>query len=78
MRAEVVGFDPIKRDYLECPDFKETYSLLSTGSTHLVNDFLMEDGHLFKAQKLCIPSTSLGISCSGTPRRRPRWALWSR
>ncbi|XP_020695349.1 uncharacterized protein LOC110108857 [Dendrobium catenatum] len=59
MRAEVVGFDQIKRDYLECPDFKETCFLLSTGSTRLVDNFLLEDGYLFKAQKLFIPSISL-------------------
>ncbi|KAI0519943.1 hypothetical protein KFK09_007406 [Dendrobium nobile] len=59
MKAEVMGFDQIKRDYLECPDFKETYTLLSTGSTRLMDDFLLKNGYLFKAQRLCIPSAYL-------------------
>ncbi|KAI0528907.1 hypothetical protein KFK09_001451 [Dendrobium nobile] len=59
MRGEIIGFEQVKEDYLECPDFKEVYSLLSTCSECLVDDFLLEVGYLFKAQKLCIPNTSL-------------------
>ncbi|PKU70505.1 hypothetical protein MA16_Dca027660 [Dendrobium catenatum] len=59
MRTEVTGFERLKEDYLDCPDFKETYSLLTSGEDQVINDFLIEDGYLFKSQKLCIPNTSL-------------------
>ncbi|PKU61034.1 putative mitochondrial protein [Dendrobium catenatum] len=59
MRTEVIGFEQIKENYSDCPDFGETYTKLTTGDERIIGDFILEDGYLCKAQKLCIPTTSL-------------------
>ncbi|PKU69050.1 hypothetical protein MA16_Dca002319 [Dendrobium catenatum] len=59
MRIEVIGFERLKEDYKDCADFSDTNSLLTSGRERTIDDFLVEDGYLFKAQKLCIPQTSL-------------------
>ncbi|XP_020701222.1 uncharacterized protein LOC110113127 [Dendrobium catenatum] len=59
IRTEVTGFERLKEDYLDCPDFKETYSLLTSGEDQIINDIMAEDGYLFKSQRLCIPNTLL-------------------
>ncbi|PKU80361.1 hypothetical protein MA16_Dca005892 [Dendrobium catenatum] len=59
MRTEVIGFERLKEDYRDCPDFNDTYSLLTSRCERTTDDFLVENGYLFKAQKLCIPQTSL-------------------
>ncbi|PKU62236.1 putative mitochondrial protein [Dendrobium catenatum] len=59
MTADVIGFERLKEDYPDCPDFKETYSALTTGNERIIGDFMLEDGYLFKSQQLCIPNTSL-------------------
>ncbi|KAI0507426.1 hypothetical protein KFK09_013551 [Dendrobium nobile] len=59
MNTEVIGFERLKEDYLDCPDFRETYSALATGDERIIGDFMLEDGYLFRSQKLCITKTSL-------------------
>lgn len=44
---------------MECPDFKDTYVALTNRSERIIDDYFVEDGYLFKSQKLCIPNTSL-------------------
>ena len=56
---EVTGFERIKNDYESYPDFGEVYNLLADGLVRKRNDYFHLDGYLFKANKLCIPRTSV-------------------
>jgi len=56
---EVTGFERIKNDYESCPDFGEPYKLLADGLVRERDDYFLLDGYLFKANKLCIPRTSV-------------------
>ena len=56
---EVTGFERIKNDYESCPDFGEVYRVLIDGLVHEQDDYFLLDGYLFKANKLCIPKTSV-------------------
>ena len=57
-QVEVVGFEKIKEEYSECPDFKKIYVDLSTNNTGRHEEYILQDGYLFKGTKLCIPRTS--------------------
>jgi len=59
MSAEVIGFERLREEYDSCPDFEEIYITLRDGSIGEVDDFLLQDGYLFRFSKLCIPHTSL-------------------
>ena len=56
---EITGFERIKNDYESCPDFGEVYKLLADGLVYERDDYFLLDGYLFKANKLCIPRTSV-------------------
>ena len=55
---EVVEFEKLKEDYVECLDFKDVYSLLQQGPSREYSDYILQDGYLFRNNKLCIPRTS--------------------
>jgi len=57
MSTDVVGFEKIKDTYESCPDFENIYTILSDSLTHEVDDFLLQDGYLFRSRMLCIPRT---------------------
>ena len=56
---EVTGFERIKNDYESCPDLGEVYKLLTNGLVRERDDYFLLDGYLFKANKQCIPRTSV-------------------
>ena len=49
----------MKEEYPNCPDFSEIFQTLQQGPSSLHNDYIIQDGFLFKGGKLCIPRTSL-------------------
>eukprot|EP00268_Persea_americana_P028824 TRINITY_DN27955_c0_g1_i1.p1 TRINITY_DN27955_c0_g1~~TRINITY_DN27955_c0_g1_i1.p1 ORF type:complete len:109 (-),score=10.69 TRINITY_DN27955_c0_g1_i1:66-392(-) len=59
MSVEVIGFDQEKEDYQSCPDFGELYASLLEDQLGSHNGFVLQEGFLFKGNKLCIPRTSL-------------------
>ena len=59
MSTKVIGFEKLQKEYESCPDFGEVYTTLRTEHLHVVDDFILRDGYLFKANKLCIPRTSV-------------------
>uniref|UniRef100_A0A2N9GGF1 RNA-directed DNA polymerase n=1 Tax=Fagus sylvatica TaxID=28930 RepID=A0A2N9GGF1_FAGSY len=69
MSVEVTGFERLKEDYDSCPDFGEVYSNLRSTPHPTRDDYFLQNGYLFKANRLCIPRTSikrllgLGNSC---------------
>ena len=56
---EVIRFERIKNDYESYPDFREVYKVLIDGLVREQDDYFLLDGYLFKANKLCIPRTSV-------------------
>ena len=59
MSAEVIGFDRLREEYDSCPNFEKIYVALRDGSVREMDDFLLQDGDLFRFRKLCILCTSL-------------------
>ena len=59
MKNSVVGFEHLKDDCSQCPDFGIIYKESLDNSTPTQGNFLIRDGYLFKGIKLCIPHTSL-------------------
>ena len=59
MSVKVTRFKRLKDDYKSCPDFGELYTSLSNASRPIPNDYTLQDGYLFKANKLCIPWSSV-------------------
>ena len=55
MSAHVIEFDRLKDEYSAYLDFGIIYNEVSNGNRHVYVDFLVENGYLFKATKLCIP-----------------------
>ena len=55
MSVKVNGFERLKDDYESCPNFGELYTSLSNASRPILDDYTLQDGYLFKANKLCIP-----------------------
>ena len=55
MSVKVIGFERLKDDYESCPNFGELYTSLSNASRPILDDYTLQDGYLFKANKLCIP-----------------------
>jgi len=58
MQVEVLGFDKFKGTCTSCPDFPLIYSDLLAGIRNHHVDFVIHDGFLFRASKLCILKTS--------------------
>uniref|UniRef100_A0A2N9GME3 Reverse transcriptase n=1 Tax=Fagus sylvatica TaxID=28930 RepID=A0A2N9GME3_FAGSY len=59
MSVEVTGFERLKEDYDSCPDFGELYSNLRSTPHPTQDDYFLQNGYLFKANRLCIPRTSI-------------------
>jgi hypothetical protein len=59
MSVEVTGFERLKEDYDSCPDFGELYSNLRSAPHPTRDDYFLQNGYLFKANRLCIPRTSI-------------------
>ena len=59
MSVKVTGFERLKDDYESCPDFGELYISLSNIPRPILDDYTLQDGYLFKANKLCIPRSSV-------------------
>ena len=59
MSVKVTGFEWLKDDYKSCPDFAELYISLSNASLPILDDYTFQDGYFFKANKLCIPQSSV-------------------
>jgi len=53
-----VGFERIKKEYESCLDFEEIVCVKRRGDSE-INDFLHQDGYLFRFRKLCVLRTSL-------------------
>ena len=59
MSVKVTRFERLKDDYESCPDFGELYTSLSNVSRLILDDYTLQEGYLFKANKLCIPWLSV-------------------
>ena len=59
MNVKVIGFERLKDDYESCPDFGELCTSLSNVPRPILDDYTLQDGYLFKANKLCIPWSSV-------------------
>ena len=59
MSVKVTGFEGLKNDSKSCPDFVELYTSLSNASRPILDDYTLQDGYLFKANKLRIPWSSV-------------------
>jgi len=59
MSAEVTGFESLIEDYESCPNFGEIYDMLRDSSVREVDEFLLQDGYLFRFRKVCILCMSL-------------------
>ena len=61
MSVKVSGFERLKDDYEPCPDFGKLYTSLSNAPQPrpILDDYTLQDGYLFKANKLCIPQSSV-------------------
>jgi len=57
--TEVIGFEKIKDSYELCPNFGNIFTVIRYNLTYEVDDFLLQDGYLFRSRKLCIPCTFL-------------------
>ncbi|XP_026434908.1 uncharacterized protein LOC113332594, partial [Papaver somniferum] len=60
IRNESFAFDYIKEIYAEDGDFKSLWEQCSS-LVHGFDDFLIQDGFLFKGNRLCIPNGSLRL-----------------
>ena len=58
MSVETTGFERIREEYATCPDFEKIYTLLRDGLARERDDFFLQDGYLFHANRLCIPQGS--------------------
>ena len=54
MSFEVTGFKKLKEDYESRPDFRELYSNLCRTPHPILDDYFLQNGYLFKANRLCI------------------------
>ena len=59
MSVKVTGFERLKDDYESCLDFGELYTSLSNAPRPILDDYTLQEGYLFKANKLCIPRFSM-------------------
>jgi hypothetical protein len=57
MSVEVTGFDRIKEEYESCLEFEEKYLTLKDENHRVINGYHLQDGYLFRDNKLCIPKT---------------------
>jgi len=53
MNAEVIGFERLREGHESCPDFEKIYVTLRDDSVREMDDFLLQDGYLFRFRKVC-------------------------
>jgi hypothetical protein len=59
MSTKVIGFERLRDEYESCPDFGKIHATLSSAPHPTIEDYTIQDGYLFKDNKLCIPRTSM-------------------
>jgi hypothetical protein len=59
MSTNVTGFERLRDEYESCLDFEKLHATLSNASYPTIEDYTIQDGYLFKANKPCIPRTSV-------------------
>jgi hypothetical protein len=59
MSTNVTGFERLRDEYESCPDFGKLHATLSSAPYPTIEDYTIQDGYLFKANKLFIPRTSV-------------------
>jgi len=59
MSVEVTGFERLKEEYESCSEFGEIYLTLKDENHRAINGYHLQDGYLFRDNKLCIPKTSV-------------------
>ncbi|XP_022843359.1 uncharacterized protein LOC111366910 [Olea europaea var. sylvestris] len=59
MNIKVIDFERLKEDYEICPDFKDIFLDLQGRQSNTTYGFRLEEDYLFRANKLCIPRTSV-------------------
>ncbi|XP_022889046.1 uncharacterized protein LOC111404479 [Olea europaea var. sylvestris] len=57
MSVKVIRFERLKEEYELCPDFRDIFLDLQNGELDTTDDFRLEEGYLFRSNKLCIPKT---------------------
>ena len=57
--VKVTRFELLKDDYESCLDFGKLYTSLSNAPQPILDDYTLQDGYLFKANKLCIPQSPM-------------------
>ena len=55
MKNSIIGFECLKDEYSQCPDFGTICKESLDNPSLTQGDFLIRDGYLFKGVKLCIP-----------------------
>jgi hypothetical protein len=59
MSVEITGFERLKEEYESCPEFEEIYMTLKDKNNRVVNGYHLQEGYLFRDNKLYIPKTSV-------------------
>uniref|UniRef100_A0A2N9IG07 RNA-directed DNA polymerase n=1 Tax=Fagus sylvatica TaxID=28930 RepID=A0A2N9IG07_FAGSY len=59
MSTNITGFERLRDEYESCPDFGQVHATLSSAPHPTIEDYTIQNGYLFKANKLCIPRTSV-------------------
>ncbi|XP_078444229.1 uncharacterized protein LOC144713509 [Wolffia australiana] len=59
VKTQVLGFEKIRDDYVECPDFSKVYSSFMDKATLRSREYFIDNGYLFHGRRLCVPQTSL-------------------
>ena len=59
MSTKVTGFERLRDEYKSCPNFGKLHATLSSAPHPTIENYTIQDGYLFKANKLCIPRTSV-------------------
>jgi len=59
MSVEITGFERLKEEYESCSEFEEIYLTLKDENHRVINGYHLQDGYLFRDNKLCIPKTSV-------------------
>uniref|UniRef100_A0A2N9ICA7 Integrase catalytic domain-containing protein n=1 Tax=Fagus sylvatica TaxID=28930 RepID=A0A2N9ICA7_FAGSY len=57
MSTNITGFERLRDEYESCPDFGQVHATLSSAPHPTIEDYTIQNGYLFKANKLCIPRT---------------------
>ena len=56
---KVVGFDKVKKDYKECPDFDSILIILRKGPSREYSKYILQDGYLFRETRPYVLRISL-------------------